>query len=245
MHVDQARVERKGRQVFIRVKNTMAESVTVVGFTMRSSRVSTVRWTGDDVIGAGYETDLEFDMPLGRCGNGFTAAVSLTYRIGEGDVRQSIGTADDPYGNIDSLLGRDCAKTTLASAAVITTGMPVVQGVGLRSTLRLPVTLTSTGKLQGVRFGGYESTVLFRQAPGSPADVDVFLGRADHPINVDMVVVPSRCDPHALAEDKVGTLFGVKVLADNVADGASFYLPLTRPQRSAYFAFFSLHCGLD
>ena len=58
-------------------------------------------------------------------------------------------------------------------------------------------------------------------------------------------VVPTRCDPHALAEDKVGTLFGVRVRGSGLAEDAGYYLPLTREQRSALFAFFGTHCGLS
>ncbi|MET0447479.1 MAG: hypothetical protein ABW004_03695 [Aeromicrobium sp.] len=244
MHVDQSRVERKGREVFLRVENNTTEPVTVTAFELTSPRLEDVAWTGDDEIGATYETDLEFNLPTGRCGTDIDAEVVLTYRMGDGELRRSKGPADDPYGAAALFADRDCAQTTLTDAADITVGQPQVSGEGRGSVLRLPVTLTPTGDADDVRFGGFESTVLFKQATGSPADVDIPLRAGEKPVELVMAVVPARCDPHALAEDKVGTLFGVKVRAPGLDDDASFFLPLEKAQRSAFFAFFRSYCGL-
>ena len=91
--------------------------------------------------------------------------------------------------------------------------------------LRVPITLTPTGKRDDVRFGGFESTPLFRQAGDSPVDVDEPIS-SDEPTHITMSVVPARCDPHALAEDKVGRLFGLRVMAPGLPDNSRFYLPL-------------------
>jgi hypothetical protein len=245
MHVDQSRVERKGRQVFIRVENRTSSVLTVEGFELTSPRLADVRWTGHEVIGATYDGDLEFDLPTGRCGTDVDARVTLRYRLGDGDLRTSTGPADDPYGSIALLADRDCAETTLKTAADVRVGSPTVTGRGPDSVLRLPVTFTPTGRSTDVRFAGFQSTVLFRQTADSPADVDVSLAAGEPATTQVLSVVPSRCDPHALAEDKVGTLFGVRVRGAGLVDDADYYLPLTPAQRSAFFAFFSTHCGLD
>lgn len=244
MDVDQSRIQRKGREVFLRVRNDTKNAITIERFVLSSTRLDDVKWSGNEKIGASYEADLEFIMPSGRCGSGFKASVRLTYRVGGGDLQESTGTAKDPYGNAALFMDRDCAQITLGEAASIEAGEPTITGTGRGSVLKLPVTLTPTGKREGVRFGGFESTVLFRQAPSSASDVDIPLGADDPPARVVMAVVPSRCDPHALAEDKVGRLFGMKVLADGLSEGASFYLPLKASQRVALFDFFRSHCGL-
>ncbi|MET0931115.1 MAG: hypothetical protein ABWX74_16460 [Aeromicrobium sp.] len=244
MHVDQSRVERKGREVFLRVENNTTKPVTVVGFELTSPRLEDVRWTGSEEIGATYETDLEFDLPTGRCGTDIDAQVTLTYRVADGDLRRSTGSADDPYGAAALFADRDCAQTTLTEAADISVGTPEVTGQGPDSVLRLPVTLTPTGEAGEVRFGGFGSTVLFQQTAESPTGVDIPLDADSPPVELVMAVIPARCDPHALAEDKVGTLFGVSVRATGLADTASFFLPLDTAQRSAFFAFFRTYCGL-
>ncbi|MFI5428415.1 hypothetical protein [Aeromicrobium sp. UC242_57] len=105
------------------------------------------------------------------------------------------------------------------------------------------MTLTPTGKREDVRFVGFGDTVLFRQAAGSPVDVDLPLTGA--PRTVTMQVVPARCDPHALAEDKVGRLFPVKIEADDLPADAAYFLPLDKGQKTAFFDFFRSHCAIS
>lgn len=240
---DQSRLHRKDREVFVRIQNSSGQSIHLEAFTLMSERIPDVKWTGDEEIPAGTEADLEYDMPKAACGEGFTPILRLTYRLGDGELQESDARADDRYGNISHAMDRDCAESTFAEAADLETGTPTIVGEGPDSVLELPVTMTPTGKRDDVRFGGFGSTVLFNQAEGSPADVDVAL--TGRPFTTTMKVTPARCDGHALADDKVGRLFDVKVSGDGVGDNASFYLPLTTPQRTRFFDFYRFHCGLD
>lgn len=245
VHLDQSGIQRQGREVFLRVENDTRHDITIERFVLTSPRLEDVTWSGAEEIGSTYETDLEFTMPVGRCGADIDATVRFTYRVDGGDLQESTTTADDPYGNAAASADRDCAEITLEDAADVVVGEPTVSGTGRASVLHLPVTMTPTGDRSDVRFGGFGSTVLFRQTADSPADVDVPLGPGDPPARLDMQVVPARCDPHALAEDKVGRLFPVTVLADDVGTDASYFLPLTRDQKLAFFDFFRSSCGLE
>lgn len=243
MHIDQTRLERKTRHVFIRVENNTKSSLTVTGFVLTSPRFRSVTWAGDEVMEPGQQTDLEFTMPPGRCGEGVDATVRLTYRTGDSDERESVGMADDSYKQIGLMLDRDCARDTLAEAADLEVGTPKVDGTGDASVLRLPVTLTPTGKRDDVRFGGFESTPLFRQADDSPVSVDEPIS-STAPTRIVMSVVPARCDAHALADDKVGRLFGMRVIAPGLSDNSWFYLPLDTDQQKAFYAYFRSYCGI-
>lgn len=240
---DQSRLHRKDREIYIRIQNKSDKPIHIEAFTLMSERITDVKWTGDEEVPAGTEADLEYDMPSAKCGTGFTPTVRITYRIGDGKRVESDARADDRYGNISHAMDRDCAESALNEAAKLEVGDPTIVGKGRESVLHLPVTMTPTGKRDDVRFGGFGSTVLFNQAEGSPADVDVSL--TGKPIRVEMLVTPARCDGHALADDKVGRLFDVKVLGDDVGENATFYLPLSIPQRVKFFDFYRSHCGLD
>ncbi|GAA3532947.1 hypothetical protein GCM10022234_32290 [Aeromicrobium panaciterrae] len=240
---DQTRLHRKDREIFVRIHNKSDKALRIEAFTLMSDRIPDVKWTGSEDIPPGTEADLEYDMPKAGCGTGFTPTVRLTYRVGDGERQESDAQADDRYGNISHAMDRDCAETTLEEAAHVEVGDPTIVGKGGDSVLHLPVTMTPTGNRDDVRFGGFGSTVLFNQAEGSPADVDIPLVK--DPVRLVMQVTPARCDGHALADDKVGRLFDVKVLGDDVGDNASFYLPLTTPQRVTFFDFYRSHCGLD
>ncbi len=239
---DQSRLHRQDREIYIRVQNGSERPITVEAFTLTSERIEDVSWTGAEEIPDGTEADLEYDMPRARCGAEFLPTVRLTYRVDGGPLQESETNATDRYGNISHAMDRDCAESTLREAADLRVEDPVVVGEGRQSVLTLPVTLTPTGKRRDVRFDGFGSTVLFNQAAGSPVDVDLPL--VGPPVQVTMKVMPARCDAHALADDKVGRLFDVRVLGDGVADGATFYLPLTSAQKVALFDFYRSHCGL-
>ena len=96
-----------------------------------------------------------------------------------------------------------------------------------------------------MHFHGFSSTPLFRSVgPWAEPTVDVPLGPGDPAVRAELVIVPGRCDGHALADDKVGRLFDVRISADGLPEASSFYLPLTDDQRVAMFDFFRDYCGL-
>jgi hypothetical protein len=242
MHIDQGRIQRSTRQVYIRVDNHTKKSITITGASISSPRFDAVTWKGKESIPRGLQTDLDFTMPPTRCGHGAGVRVVLTYTYGDSDERESAGKAGDLYEEIGLLMDRDCAKNTLAEAANLRVGTPTVVGAGPTSVLHLPLTLTPTGKRDDVRFGGFESTPLFRQDVDSPVDVDQPISSTE-PTRIVMEVVPARCDPHALAEDKVGRLFGMRIIAPGLPENTSFYLPFDHDQRVAFYDYFHTRCG--
>ncbi|WP_375003651.1 hypothetical protein [Aeromicrobium sp. CTD01-1L150] len=250
LHLDQSRMERQGREVFLRVTNHGDEPMHITGFVLESDRFEPVVWEGEETVSAGYERDLEFELPPSRCGaepnanDHLRADVELTYRFGD-QGRTSRGTAVDRYGAVTRAMDGDCARHTLKEAADLTVGAPQVVHPDARPVLEVPVTLAPTGRRDDVRFGGFEPTVLFTTIEDPHDDLGVRLGPDDPVLQTALRVVPARCDAHALADDKVGTLFGVRVLADDLPDGAAFSLPLPDETRTALKTYLQSACGLD
>lgn len=242
VEIDQSRFQRSGRILFVSIQNGTSHQIAISEFTLSSPRFKDVRWSGNDTLEAGDKTDIDFTMPQGRCGKRLDAKITLTYRRDGADPQKSTTSVDDIYDNALYFADRDCAQVTLEEAAKVEVGTAQVDGTGRDSVLSLPVTMTPTGRRTDVRFAGFGDTVLFRQTPASPADVDIAM--TGSPQQLRMQVVPARCDPHALAEDKVGRLFPVKVIADDVPAEGSYFLPLTKAQRIAFFDFFRSHCGI-
>lgn len=241
-YIDQGRLWRITRTAYVRLVNEPERVVTVTRAEVRSDRFETVVWTGKESFS--NEVDLEFEVPPGRCGEGSDAEVTLTYRIDEGPLVVSTTTATDRYGAIGLFLARDCTQEVLTGAATLSLGEGRVVGEGLTSVYELPVTFAPTGARGDVVFRGFEDTPLFRNAPGSAAEkTGVRIPLRDEPATVELRITPARCDEHALAEDKVGTLFGVRVDAPELAPGAFFYLPIGAERRAAMHAFFGPHCG--
>ncbi len=242
-YVDQSRQQRVTRVAFVRLVNDAEREITAIRAEVTSPRFETVTWEGEARFR--NENDLEFELPQGRCGEGTDATLRLTYRIDDGPLRVSTTTATDRYGAVEQLLARDCAHEVLAEAATLSLGSPRVVGEGRRSVFELPVTLTPTGQREDVSFAGFGDTVLFRHAPASAAyGAAAPVPLAAEPVSVRVRLVPTRCDPHALAEDKIGTLIPVHVTAPELPEGSHFHLPIGDERRTALRAFFGPHCGL-
>ena len=95
-------------------------------------------------------------------------------------------------------------------------------------------------------FAGFEGTVLFSVA-GTAAlypDVEPLPLTAGTTSTQVLEITPSRCDAHALAEDKVGTLFPVHLVAPGLPEDASFHLPISDRVRGDLRSFFAPHCGI-
>lgn len=245
-YIDQSRLDRQGRGVFIRLVQDSERRITVTRMEVSSPRYASVTWRGAERIA--NELDLEFELPRARCGDGSDAELRLTYQVDDGPNLVSTTTATDRYGAIGLFLDRDCAERSFKEAASMELGEARVVGEGLQSVFEVPVTLSPTGEHDDVSFGGFDDTVLFRQAGGS-ASVDTIapvpLGPSDSATEVILRLVPARCDPHALAEDKVGTLIGIRVVAPGLPEiASSFYLPIGDERRSDLRAFFGTHCEL-
>lgn len=250
-YVDQSRVARVGRSVFVRLVNSAETTVTVTRAEISSARFGEVLWTsaagegeeGKEIVNEG---DLEFELPPATCGTGSDADVRLTYRVGDGPELVSETLATDRYGAIALFLDRDCAEQTMAEAAEVVLGEHRVVGEGRESYFELPVTVTASGDRPDVAFGGFEGTVLFRTVPPTPLHglVDELPLAAGASEDVVLRLAPTRCDPHALAEDKVGTLVGVHVTGPGLPAGSAYYLPISDDARGDLRGFFATYCEL-
>ncbi|OIJ24006.1 hypothetical protein [Nocardioides luteus] len=247
-YVDQTRLQRNTGEAFVRLVNDTGSAIEVSHLEVGSDRFR-ARWTGSEPVDP--EMDFDFPMPRGKCGEGGDADLTITWRkpgeAGEaGEWRTSTGTAEDRYANIERLLDRDCAERTLTDAAEITVGEPRVEGEGKQRVFVLPITFTPTEKAPDVTFDGWEGTVLFQLATETPT----WPRATPHPMTGDPVtrelrVLPARCDPHALADDKVGSLFRVHVGGPDVPDGASYFLILDQAHRRALYDFLPGYCGWE
>ncbi len=235
--LDQGRMQRQARDAFVRITNPTREDLHVLELTLTSSRAPDVTWSGDEEVTAGYESDVVLHLPRGRCADSTRYRVSLVYRLGAGDPVRSSLPVQDRYGAVTRVLDADCARRTLDGAARLHVGAPVREG----RLLRVPVTLTPRPGGAAVRLVGYRPTPLVRPARGSATDVDVS-GTA--PLRADLLLEPARCDPHAIAEDKVGRLVPVEVAAPTLPGGTTFVLPLDRTQRTAVLDYVRSACGL-
>ncbi|AEE47444.1 hypothetical protein [Cellulomonas fimi] len=252
VEIRQSRADWGRRVVQVRVANTGTEDVTVRSATVRSPTVDgpATSEKGREVR-AGVDRDLSVALGDPVCGPGSGAAGSggrVQVELDVVDERGRAGTVvavpEDPQGHLARIHGEDCAALAVAAGARLRLddALPrsTVEGVVVGS-LVLHVEPVPGGPR--VEVWQVDRTNLVIPADlGNDWPVAVDTAALDGPTTVVLPAVPSRCDPHAVAEDKRGTFFGVHARVDGV-DQAVFYVPSSDELRGAVYDLVGASCG--
>ena len=234
-HVMQYRDKRLTRDIAIAVSNDTDSEITLSAMRLESNRWSEpVDWSGTESVGPGFGTGIDVDPPDGTCPDGepLATVAEFTYRIGE-EERRSRLDVDDPYGVLRDLVDGDCGEQAFAAATEVVVESPEVRGDTWSATLDL-----TPREPNDVVLLGFAPTLRFAFGPATPTEVELPL---DQPQRVRLDVVMGRCDPHVVAEDKVGSRFGVRVRTTDI-EHAYFTLPLDDAIRESLEEFYADRC---
>ena len=120
--------------------------------------------------------------------------------------------ATDDTGALDRIEGEDCLAGALTRLLRIDVAPELrVDGAGPASAAWLDLTLTPTGAPGTVTVDRAGSTPLLASADGLDWPLGLTVDAATPPTRVALGLRPTRCDPHAIAEDKRGTVFPLTV----------------------------------
>jgi hypothetical protein len=207
-------------------------------------------WSRGTTVRPGTTVDLRAPVPEVECDNGAdvpkpTAKLSFV----DGDSR---GTAtapvDDPLSTLDRLRTAGCTTKQVDRLVTVSVGVPVVEGEGRHSVAAVELTFTPTGEDGRVDVSSMSSTPLLRPDPATHQDADdwplhVTVDSASGSVTAEIRVVPARCDAHAIADDKVGTVLD---LAVRLSDGSTGEYRLLPPEgvREALLDYVRAACGL-
>lgn len=223
----------------IRISNTSDEAVVVTSVELAGTAFDggTIR-DRTSAVPAGQTKDLAVDLPSADC------------EVSESEVRAGVvlHLADtsslvveelpDPTNALPRIHAADCTASRVASIATVS-AVPTIrlEGTGPTTVAVLTISVIPTGAPGTLELVELRSTVLLQPAPpvsgGSAAEawpLDLVVDASSAPQTVDVRLVPTRCDPHALAEDKVGTLLPLAVRID---DGEEAVLTLPLPPGTA------------
>lgn len=231
----QYRGKRLTREIAVAVSNDTDREIVLTSMRLSSNRWSdSVAWDDTDAVGPGFGTGIDVDPPRGTCPTDEDLAVTaeFTYRFGD-EARRSRVDVDDPYAVLRDLVDGDCGETAFDAATSMTIGEPRVVADTWTADVRL--TPKAPG---GVVLLGFAPTLRFAFGPRTPVEVELPL---DEPQHVRLEVVMGRCDPHVVAEDKVGSRFGVRVRTSTI-EHAYFTLPLDQDVRDSLEEFYAQRC---
>lgn len=242
----QTRLDVADGTVEIAVENGSDAPITVTAATLASEQfaddaVWAARPEGTR-IPAGATIDLPVALPAQRCATDAAAhRVRIEATTADGRHVAAVIEAADRYGQLADLRARACTSAALHGVLDLAIDTPPTLGeiAGARVAV-LPITVTPTGGDADATILAIHSTVLLDLAdPETGAAlterrIDRTIRGDDEPTVIELPVRPTRCDPHAIAEDKQGTLFTVDVLLPD-GETAAIVLPASEATKIALY----------
>lgn len=237
------------RQLELKVANGSDAPLTVLAVELRSSRFSTpVRFDRPQRVPVGSARDLPVRLSEPTCLEGDPVdEVVIEFQLDDGRTGTATRTIDET-STLERITEEDCLVVAVDEHATIAGPVEAVWTPGSRGPADLEFTVTPTGAEGELMISAVRATVLLSLADGQ--------GEAVYEQTVDLVVdgqststgflvrvLPARCDPHAIAEDKRGTFFPVDVA---VADGPSgtIDVPVSDAVRASIYDYIADWCGL-
>ncbi|MGM7697567.1 hypothetical protein [Microbacterium sp. A84] len=240
----QGRTDIASGLVSIRVQNDGEETVRVLTASYLDPRFATgAEWDRATDIPAGAARALRVEVPPPDCDVGIESAsgtAQLTFSTSEGETVAAYDVTD-PFDFVSPYIEAACFAKQLSETATIALEGVMVEANGEGAVLEMRVTANSE---DAVVLDSVDGTVLLAPDGGDEAwhpQVTVTPGTS---ASVELRVVPTRCDPHAVVEDKVGTRFpaSITILSSTPRTGV-FVIVADDAQRAALYGYVTGHCG--
>lgn len=262
----QDRTQYADRRAKLHVVNGSSHAVTLLGGTLDapgygpSSPDGTARarevapGAGRDVRLRLGEVDCDAEPPAALRGAEAqrtpvataTVVVAVGEPTGEGTAAGTAVEVEvvDPLARLAAVHREACAERLVASGVTLRVtdvrdgDVPTPDGDAPGGRITLAVEPVPGGP--EVRLTEISGTTLLSPAAGTAWAGDDLAGQADGQVVLD--VVPARCDPHVVAEDKRGTFLPVHAEVDGVPQPV-VYVPMTDQQRAAVYDLVHDACG--
>jgi hypothetical protein len=233
IEIHQNRTDLAARALQVAVTNSTDNEMAVESVVFRSEQFETSAvWQKDrTTIAPGITADLPVSLGTPRCDEGNARPqVDLTYRLAGGGKQTVTVDVVDHMGQLAAMKKADCLMAEVNTIVAIEASgplKPTPTGSGGEAVAHLDLTLVPTGANRTVTIVGVRSTTLLTVAGGvdaggvdvggvdvgsaTPSVFPVSVLGTDPPRVLTLEVRPARCDEHALAEDKRGTILPVNV----------------------------------
>ncbi|MDF2664248.1 MAG: hypothetical protein K0R81_98 [Microbacterium sp.] len=195
-------------RVQLRVTNDGGSPVVVTSATL-TSPVLTQPGGGETkrpvTLSPGRTVDLPVKLPALGCVTGDPSAQAVLRVEEDGSAHEETLSVTDELGVLARLTATECDREAVASVARISV---VSAAAGADGTIDLEVSIEPTGEggAGSVDLRALRGTPLLRFPAGTETPLDVTVRADDPPSTMTIALTPQRCDAHAIAEDKVGTL---------------------------------------
>ncbi|MGR2751328.1 hypothetical protein [Agromyces arachidis] len=244
--VQQGRFDVPDGRLVLHFENT-GEPVTVTAIEVRSpalepgmARDRPFELTTDDAI------DIRLDLTATVC-DGDPAGIEIDVETASGpDARRSgVLVPDDPFDTMARIADTECLAESVAAVAAITLPERLrTTGTGSEARAWIDVGIDPVASGSGsLRIDGVTATTLIGDEDGQGWTLDLDVSPGTAPSEVALPVRPARCDAHAIADDKRGTILPFVLETDDGRAG-SLEIAAGDALKADLYAYYTERCGL-
>lgn len=246
--IKQGRLDVEERRLVVRLENTGDAALTIDGFEFEAATLAPgmVR-TKPLQLAPGETIDVRLDLSESVC----------DVEVGRATVVADVSTADATAGTAVTLTPDDPFDTLARINAAECLGEAVAEV----ATFTMPEHLTSTGSgserrafidvLVEPAASGSDSlhvervygTTLLNAEEGNDWTLGIDVAPGDAPFTLSLPVRPARCDAHAIADDKRGTILPFSIAAGDHKGRLDHPSPDTL--KAELYAYVAERCGLE
>jgi hypothetical protein len=232
------------RHLEVQVHNTTKSTVTLHSGEFSSaffSRTVAMHYLPYD-LAPGDEVAFPVYLPAAACDSPKPAprvTVSFTDDAGKGNATV---TPKVLYNTLNEIHSHDCALGTFEKVVAITPGDAVTWTRDASGALisHLDFEFTPTGATGTVTLNSIDNTTLLDMSFNTT--YPLVFSASSAPQHLVLSATPSRCETHALGEDKIGTVVPFHVKTRAYSNGY-FGLVLSDKLKFEYYHYFALACG--
>lgn len=255
VRVFQSRFDHVSRTLIVSVSND-----GTAGFDLRDAAFSSPHFAGqthygdDLVLSPGMTRDLPVALPAPVCstttdadGARDPATVVLGWQDADGHAQSAAVVPTDDTDVLDRISAEDCLAESVRVLASISAGDTLrIDDGGDKPVAWVDITIVPTGASGTLDVSLVRSTVLLAPTTAETWPVDAVITADSAPLTRALDLRPTRCDPHAIAEDKRGTVFQLDVRAsgtDVESRSGVIDVPVSDAVRSQIYDWITRYCA--
>lgn len=250
--VYQTRTDYADRVLELRVRNDGPSDLDLTSARFDSPHFAeAAAFEGGQLIEAGQTRDLRVRLAPAVCDDvhGEAETVTLMWSVRGGGTGSATVNARDENNVLPRITKEDCLRATVDAVATITPPPGLrVRGAGAASVASIDLAVTPTGAAGTVSIERVGGTVLLAPVTGVDWPVGLTIDADSAPETVTLDLRPNRCDTHAVAEDKRGTILPITVRVTAPPGGPGersgvYDLPVGSGLRGEIYDWIAAHCA--
>jgi len=247
--VTQGRTDRDARVIVMDVTNTGDSPIQLTRAELDTPQfVDAAVWSRGTTLDAGRTVSLRAPLSDPVCPIADNAEVSVTLDYETDNGAGSTTLAPSQSTGVLAIIGRDdCIGVLAAEHADIQVADSVSWTPGAHLPAALDLIITPTGAAGSLLIRDARSTILLNLVDAAGANVEelplsIMVDADSDQQRITLRLVPTRCDPHAVAEDKRGTIMILNVETSDGASGAAYYRS-SDDVKAALYAYVTDYCS--